>query len=236
MEYLGTIGFISGMLAVGAFAFTSWKAYRVVKPELLKLFVTSFALFAVAMGVWAVAALPSLSADIRPLLFATDVLLLTATACMSFILLGGVRIYSATLFATLAAVLLAHRMSQYPPTGYVADGLLYFNLDGIVRTILVIAFALIWLPAMYKVANILALDRVLAPLGRVLTLCFILLTLVSATFLGARRPSVIIGLFLMITVLFAAMTVMNALLVKVHNSPVKKEKVHAAKRAATKSR
>lgn len=234
---LGTFGFFIGAIAIALFAVTAWKAYRTVEPVKLRLFVTAFLLFALAMAIWGLSVAQPDAYSIRPFLFAGDTLLVLATACMAFVLLGGMRIMTGVIAGLLAALLLANRMSSYPPTGYVENGLLHFNLTGGVRTVFLLAFVLIWLPAMLSVAAGLSRDRVFAGLSNVLTSCFILLVLVSALFVSARRPSMIIGQFTLIAVLFLAMTAVNILLIKLHNElVVAKGAKHVRRHAAAKSR
>jgi hypothetical protein len=232
----GTLGFIIGALTIGSFAVTARHAYKTVDPTKLRLFVTAFLLFALAMVIWSLATTRPDYYDIQPILFASDVLLVIGTACMAFILLDGIRIVTAVLVSLIGALLLATRMGAYPPIGYVHDGLLYFNLVGGVRTVTVLAFGLIWLPAMLSVAGSLSRDRIFSGLGRALSSCFMALVLATAFFLSARRPSMIIIQFAFIAFLFLAMTVVNVLLINLHKELAKESAQGEAKHAARKQR
>lgn len=225
----GTLGFFIGAITITSFAVTSWRAYNLVSQTKLRLFVTAFLLFAAAMAVWGLTALKPENTNIQPLLVISDILVATATACMAFVLLGGVRIVTALIIGILGALLITDRVYFYPPAGYVHNGLLFFNLSGGVRTAFLVAFVLIWLPAMLSVAGELARDKAFSGMQHALNACFILLILVSALFVCARRSSTIITEFAMIDALFLAMALVNGLAITLHQELAKE----GAPRAAT---
>lgn len=207
---LGTLGFTIGAFTIALFAATSYRAYRFVNQRRLTLFCSAFAMLAVAMLLWAMAAASSSDVVIlHRLLFASDVLLLTGTAAMVALLFKTTNVLGGILLTMVGAVALAFRATAYPPTGFVQNGLLYFNLNGGVRFIVLLAFVLGWLPGMVLVASEAAHDPVLEHVSSSLKASFVSLVLVSSLFLTARRSGVMITLFVLVAALFLVMSFLN---------------------------
>lgn len=233
----GTIGFLIGAAAIASFAATSFYAYRFADPRKLHLFVTAFGLFAVAMVLWAVAVASGNAIAVTRLLYASDALLLAGTVAMAMLLWGRQNVILNVGLGSLAALLLSLRAFDYTPTGYVHDGLLYFNLTGGVRTVILLSFVLIWLPAMIQMAFSVARDPLLFAVRNALTSCFTALVFVTAFFLSAKRAAVIVPLFAFIAALFLIMSILNVLIMRAgrssaeHAATPKKGKVsHASAR------
>jgi len=232
---IGSIGFSVGALAVGIFAVTAHRAYRSLSPRNLSLFCSAFGMLAVAMVVWAFAATDYSDQTISTLLFASDALLISATICMALTLVKSASPLFYVAGAAIGSLLLALRFEYYPPTGFVRDGLLHFNLHGGVRTILIGLFVFVWLMAMIRVAQQITRNATLAPLRSALIINFAAIVAAVALFLSARRSSIIISLFIVIVGLFLTLSAINVLLQRIPRSTVpatkhrKKESVHGAK-------
>jgi len=215
----GILGFIVGAVVIGFFAATSIRAYTAVDKAKLQLFSLSFGLLATAMLLWALTiGYQQSTSTITSLLLASDILLITGTVLMALILVGTSSILSIIGLATVGALLASLRALHYPPTGYVKDGLLYFNLTNDVKTVIMLAFGLVWLPAVIVIARQAARDGVFKGLERALISCFIALVLLSALFMTARRSAVIISLFIVIAVIFAGMGAINLMIIQFHAS------------------
>ena len=224
----GTVGFVLAAAAICGFAYTSDKAYVVVKPLQRQLFVLAFGLLAVAMLFWAIAVSFANDTNVNQLLFVTDTLLLGATACMALILCGEVSAIIVGGLITISGIVLALRAFVYLPTGFVHDGLLYFNLAGGVRFITLLAFVAVWLPALLTITRQLAIDKAFKGLHNSLSSSFIGLILVTGLFLSARQSKVIISLFILVIGLFLAMLCLNLLVMKLHKQL--EDAAHAAHR------
>lgn len=224
----GTVGFVLAAAAISGFAYTANQAYIVVKPLQRTLFVLAFGLLALSMLFWALTVTFTNSTNSSQLLFTTDALLLAATACMAVILCGQVSAVIVGGLITISAVVLALRAFVYLPTGFVHDGLLYFNLAGGVRLVILLAFVAVWLPALLTITRQLAIDKAFNGLQNSLSSCFVGLVLVTGLFLSARQSKVIISLFILVIGLFLAMSCLNLLVIKLHKQL--EDAAHAAHR------
>lgn len=224
---LGVVGFIAGSIVVGSFAYSAQRAYATTVPSRkLRLFTAAFGALAAAMLIWSFAAAAHNPLSIQELVLASDCLLLFATGCMLLLLLNHTSISLLVLLAFAGSLLIGLRAFAYPPTALVRNGLLYFNLDSPLKVIFVGAFALIWLPAVMTVAGYAGREKSFPGLQNALTLAFAALIVVTGLFVATRRSSVIIGLFILIPLLFLAMTAINFIVLKLHQS---QEEPHAAK-------
>lgn len=217
---LGIIGFLIGALVIASFAITSQDAYATVEPRRLKLFGFAFGSLALTMLLWAgVVAMGSDNPiNTREMLVAGDVILLAGTSALVAGMFRRTSILVMLCLAAVAALAVMVRSFQYPPAGFVLDGLLHFNLTGDIRLAFTGIFLLIWLPAMIQVAREAVQDRAFIGLEKALPASFMVLIFVTTLFLSARRPAVIIGLFVAIIVTFLAMTLVNLIAIHLHGT------------------
>lgn len=214
---LGVIGFTAAAIVITSFVWSASRAYIGVDTFRFSFFKLAFGLLAAAMLVWAVVVLRNDTLVTKELMLAADALLLAATICMVVVATGPLPIYLYTLFGVASALLLGYRAYMETSAAYVQDGLLYFNLEGASRFVVVGIFALIWLPAaMFFASKIARSDPLLRRRQLTLQLYFVALVAVFGVFAKARRPEAIIWLFVMIVALFLVMASFNLALVGAH--------------------
>jgi hypothetical protein len=223
---IGIIGFLVGAMAIALFAATAYRAYVFADSRKLRLFCTAFGLLAAAMVIWALTVAESDNVmAVTRLLFCSDVLLMAGTVAMASIFTAQFNIVLTVCLSIVGSALLATRAFVYPPTGYIQNGLLYFNLTGSVRLVLLLVFVAIWLPAMVYMSFSVGRDPLLRGMGTGLTMTFVTLVFATALFLAARRSQVIIALFICIALLFIIVAVINILILYAHRKEQTGKKV-----------
>lgn len=223
---LGTIGFVTAGVIIALFAYTSNHAYKTIPFSIRTPFVAAYGLLAAAMFVWALVVASNDIDTVIPLMLVSDILLLLATAANIAILTPFARRWwMITLLGAVIALLTVLRAYDYQPEAYVLDGLLYFNVSQAFLTILVGTLVATWLPAAAIIATQATAPKVLLPLRKPLVFYFISLVLITAAFLTAHRPEMIVGLFFLVGLFFALATATNVGIDKV----LQKEAAHHGK-------
>lgn len=180
------------------------------------LFTLAFSLLALCMLVWLTVVVINDARVTKELILASDALLLMGSACMILIFVKHYESYIAPLLALLGSVLLGIRAVSRPPTAYVHDGLLYFNLNTSMKALIVGGFLLFWLPGVMNVASYISQDISLRGGQNLVPMLFTFTILSTALFVSARRSWVIIVLFVVITILFGVMAAINVTISKIH--------------------
>ncbi|MCA9325759.1 hypothetical protein KDA23_06925 [Candidatus Saccharibacteria bacterium] len=227
---LGAIGFIVAAIAILGFVWSCQKAYVQVDPFRLWAFCFAFTLMAVSMLLWAMITIVADPVVTQNFMLATDVLLLLGTAAMIMVATGRPTMLQATLLAGVVALTVSYRAYLQPPTAYVQDGLLFFNLLGASRLVIVGIFAFIWLPvAMYFASQIAQSNPIMRTRTWTFQIYFVALAAVFGMFAKAQRSAAIIALFIIMIALFGLLALFNVTLTKMQ--PIKRGKTHAARKA-----
>lgn len=206
---LGVIGFGLAAIVIFTFAWTSLRVYTSVSPYRRQAFAVAFCLLAAAMALWALAVAANDPLVTARMMLAADSLVIAGTAAMIMVVIGRTSLAAIALIGLIGALLLSYRVYVEPSTAYVQQGLLFFNLEGNSRLVVVGIFALVWLPIAMYFAGQAARDPLLAKRRLSFQLYFVALVAVFGIFVKARRPAAIIGLFVIIIVLFLAAILFN---------------------------
>lgn len=217
---LGLIGFISLAMVIGAYVYTSYTNYELVPLREKRLFAGAYGLLGLSAIIWASTFLLPENA-VSPLVFASDAMLVTATGCMLGIIFDIARPRIFAPFVLAGAGILTLRAFVVPPSAYVADGLLIFNLSQAEALVFGLVFLAAWLPATIKIVHLALHSSRLLPLRNVMSFVFISVVLMTGFFLTARRPIMIIVSFVSIIMLFALLTGFNVMLKRLHGSEAK---------------
>lgn len=211
---LGLIGFLTLALIVGVYAYTSYANYTLVPLREKRLFVSAYGLLGMAALVWA-ATFVVPEAAVSPLVFASDVVLIAATGCMLGVIfdIARPRIFAPLVLA--GAGILTVRAFVVPPSAYIADGLLIFNLSRVEALVFGLVFLIAWLPATIKVVHLALRSPRLLPFSGIVSFLFISVVLMTGFFLTAIRPIMIIISFASIVVLFALLIGFNSMLKRI---------------------
>lgn len=212
---IGLIGFIIAAAAITSFVWSNQKVYTTVEPTRLKLFNVAFGLIAIAMLFWATIVAANDAAITQRFMVASDCLIGLGSLCMFLVIFRQFSALVLSLLGGVLAVFVSYRAYVQVPTAYVHNGLLYFNLQGSSRLLIIGLFAIIWLPAMMLVANDVANHPAFHGKRLSLQMYFVFLVALLALFAKARRPGAIIGLFAMIVLVFVVLTVLNLTLAKI---------------------
>lgn len=207
---LGAIGFLIAALVIAGYAVSSSLVYTLAPPRQRYSFALAYTLLAIAMLFWMVAVASGGGSSLPGFILASDVVLIGATLAMinvKYDLLA--QWWLLALLIAGAALLTALRAYIYPPTAFVSDGLLYFNLPPVVLAVFLTTFTLIWLPASAQVVRqVMSLDG-LRWLQNLTAHVFTAIIIVTGLFLSARRPVMVILLFIVLVSMFAGLLAFN---------------------------
>lgn len=219
---LGMIGFLALALVVSIYVYTCYANYTLVPLREKRLFVSAYGLLGLAALVWATTFLVAEEA-VSPLVFASDAILVAATGCMLGIIFNIARPRILLPLVLAGAGILTVRAFVVPPTAYVADDLLIFNLSQTEALMFGLVFLIAWLPATIKIVHLALRSPRLLPFRGVVSFLFISVVLMTGFFLTARRPIMIIISFASIILLFAILVGTNVVLKRI-------DKVHGKQR------
>ena len=222
---LGMIGFLTLACVVSAYAYTCHVNYTLVPLRERRLFTAAYGLLGLTAVVWATTFLV-VEGAVPALVFTSDIMLVVATACILGVVLD---IAKPTVYMPLILVgsgLLTARAFAFPPTAYVADGLLFFNLSQLQALVIGLIFLIAWLPATIKVAYLALRSPRLLPFRNLVSFLFTSVVLMTGFFLAARRPIMIVVTFVSIILLFAILTGVNIALDRIDKAHGKQKVQH----------
>lgn len=211
---LGMIGFLALALVVSIYVYTCYANYMLVPLQEKRLFVSAYGLLGLAALVWATTFFVS-EEVVSQLVFMSDAILIAATGCMLGIIFDITRPRILVPLVLAGAGILMVRAFVVPPTAYVADGLLIFNLSQMEALVFGLVFLIAWLPATIKFVHLALRSPRLLPFRNVVSFLFISVVLMTGFFLTARRPIMIIISFASIILLFAILVGTNAVLKRI---------------------
>lgn len=210
---LGVIGFLVVSFLLVAYAITFEKSARARQISSLDAYLAAFYIMAISCAVWATAVLYDIF--VPQLVFMSDVLLLAATVCMLSILVPVMRSPALVILVSFVATgLITLRAWAYPPTAFVSENLLHFNLPRGPMIVIGAFFLAIWLPAGVKMINALGLPEKARRVRYALVSAYVTTMLMVAYFLSAVRPVMIVLTFASVAVLLLIMTIENIMLSK----------------------
>lgn len=221
---LGLIGFLMLAVFIGVYVYTCYANYALVSIREKRLFVNAYGLLGLSALVWAATFFVT-EKSVSQLVFASDVLLVIATGCMLGVIFDITRPRVFAPLVLAGSALLTVRAFIVPPTAYVADDLLIFNLSQAEALVIGLTFLAAWLPATIKVVHLALNSSRLAPFRNIVSFLFMSVVLMTGFFLTARRPVMIVISFVSIILLFTVLVGLNFALKridKVHG----KQKVH----------
>lgn len=221
---LGMIGFLTLACVVGAYVYTCHVNYTLVPPRERRLFTAAYGLLGLAAVIWSTTFLVPEGA-VSALVFASDIVLIVASGCILGVVLDITKLQILIPVTLAGASLLTVRAFVFPPTAYVADGLLIFNLSQAQALVVGLIFLIAWLPATIKVVYLALRSPSLLPFRNVVSFLFISVVLMTGFFLTARRPVMIIISFASIILLFAILVGTNIVLKRIDKAHGK-QKVH----------
>ena len=128
------------------------------------------------------------------------------------IIIDITRPLTTSLLAILLATFVALRIYVYKPEAFLSDGLLHFNLQGYPQIVLIGVILGIWFPAIMIVSGRVARAFHVPGLKGLMLFAYGSLALATAVFFSARTSVMIIASFVVIEVIFAALSVLNILL------------------------
>lgn len=210
---LGMVGFLSLVLAVGAYALTSLSGYRLVPLRTRRLFVSGYSLLALSALVWALTFVVPESA-IAGLVFMTDIMLVVASVAMLAIVVDVTRPVIMLPVTVIAAGLLTFRAFVMPSDALIDGGILYLNLGQWIAGFIGLVFLALWLPATIRVVNVAFATPALQALRNVILYLFMATILMASFFLAARRPAIVIITFVSVIGFFLVLTGLNILLIR----------------------
>lgn len=199
---LGAIGFLVAAFSVILFTTTFNRAFPLPNKRTNEAFAYALYSLAAALVLWGAATFFNDKIFTKEAIYAGELLLAAGSVAMLNVIapLDALDNMLATLVAGLALV---YRQTSVPMTAYVQNGLLHFNLQGGFRSVVLIAFLVIWFPAMFMLARrVCQVFPQLAAIQSSILLYFTSLTFLTALFLSARRDGMIIAQFIGVIVLF----------------------------------
>lgn len=211
---LGLIGFLALAFVIGVYVYMCYINYTFVPIREKRLFVSAYGLLGLAALVWAATFFVA-KEIVSPLVFASDIILVAATGCMLGIIFDIARPRILAPLVLAGTSILTVRAFVVPPSAYVADGLLFFNLSQAEALVFGLVFLIVWLPATIKVVHLALQSPRLLPFRNVVSFLFISVVLMTGFFLTARRPVMIIISFVSIILLFALLVGVNILLKRI---------------------
>ena len=214
---LGLIGLLTLALIVSVYAYTSYANYTLVPLRERRLFVSAYGLLGVNALVWA-ATFVVPEAAVSPLVFASDVVLIAATGCMLGVIFDIARPRIFALLVLAGTSILTVRAFVVPPSAYIADGLLIFNLSRVEALVFGLVFVIAWLPATVKVVHLALRSPRLLPFSGIVSFLFMSVVLMTGFFLTARRPIMIVISFVSIVLLFAFLAGFNSMLKRINKT------------------
>lgn len=207
---LGVIGFISAAIAIALFIFSYRRAYPRVDARTSSPLVIGLSLLMIVMVFCAfIVSQASTGQYLAPMILTIDVIMLIATGFMLSILLPGNSKLLTILLIVFMALVIGYRAYTLPPTAYVLDGILYFNLEGAARTLLMIAILGIWYPALHIAGSRAAQTLSLPGLSTVLALGYFMLAVATAAFFSTTQRSMIIATFGGLVLTFISIAAIN---------------------------
>lgn len=211
---LGVIGFLALALVIGIYVYTCYANYNLVPLREKRLFVSAYILLGLASLVWAATFFVNAEV-VAPLVFASDVMLIVGTGCMLGVVFDIARPRVFAPLVVTGASILTIRAFVMPPSAYVADGLLFFNLSQVEALAFGLVFLSAWLPATIKIIHLALQSPRLLPFRNVVSYLFISVILMTGFFLTARRPIMIVISFASIIILFALLAGVNVALKRI---------------------
>lgn len=222
---LGLIGFLTLAFVIGIYVYTCYANYTFVPLREKRLFVSAYGHLGLAALVWAATFFVA-EETVSPLVFASDVILLAATACMLGVIFDIARPRILAPLVLAGTSILTVRAFVVPPSAYVADGLLIFNLSQVEALVFGLVFLIAWLPATIKVVHLALRSPRLLPFRNIVSFLFISVVLMTGFFLTARRPIMIIISFASIILLFALLAGVNVVLKRIDKAHGKQKVQH----------
>lgn len=207
----GFVGFIVAAIVVGFFAQTFYKTYAQVESRVRKSFTTSFVLLAIAMALWGVAALSGQATVVGNMVLAGDILLVIATGYLFHAVFDLSEPWLAGLLVVPGALLIVLRANMYPTEAYVDGGLLYFNLTGAPRIVLLTVLIAIWLPITLHV-----MSRAVRSIGRddlriIVQASCVSCIMATTIFVAAFQHKVVVASFIFVILAFMGLAASNVL-------------------------
>lgn len=226
---LGVIGFLSAAGAIIAFLWSVKVAFPRLDPTTSHAFTTAFSMLACVMLLSAITLIVGQDTDIRPLILAIDVVMLTATGFLLSILVNLRNPLLLSMLAVIAGLVVSVRAFTLLPESTIDNGILFFNLTGAVRTVFMATILGIWLPAVVLVGKRAAQTMNVPGLENVFMLAYFMLAAITACFFSTSDRRMVIATFGALILVFVGLAVVNlqvARLGKVFAGP-KKVKKHA---------
>jgi hypothetical protein len=222
---LGLIGFLALAFVIGIYVNTCYTNYVLVPLREKRLFVSGYGFLGLASVIWAATFFVG-EQTVSQLVFTSDVLLVAATGCMLGIFFDIARPRILAPLVLAGAGILTVRAFVVPPSAYVADDLLIFNLSQVEALVFGLVFLIAWLPATIKVVHLALRSPRLLPFSNVVSFIFISVVLMTGFFLTARRPIMIISSFASIILLFTLLAGMNVALKRIDKAHGKQKVQH----------
>ncbi len=224
---LGVIGFISAFFAILLFVASFRYAYPRLDRSVALSFTSAFMMLASIMAFAAIALLIDNPETLKSTIIAIDIVLLIATGFLLNILLPIKNPLILTLLAVVAGLAIAARVTS-EPTAVISEGILYFNIEGSMRLIMMAGLFGVWFPASYIVARQAVKTVAAEQFHRIIELAYIMLTISAGIFFAARTQNMILASFGALVVTFVSITGFNVMLKRITDMMLsKKRRRHA---------
>lgn len=210
---LGLIGFFTAAASIIFFVQSFKKTFTNLDKKTMLAFTTAFSMLASVMILCGVISARQDPETTRTLILAVDVVMLVATGLLLTIFVK-LESHTLTALSVVAGLLVGARAFLEPIVAKTADGILYFNLSGAPRAVLLALILGIWLPAAAIAASRAARTVAVSGLANLMTAAYIMLTVITAVLFSSQQRPIIIGTFGLLVAIFFVLGLANITLGK----------------------
>lgn len=190
-------------------------AVRLIHSVSLKSFAYAYFSLSLAFLVWGLVTFLGDQNLLNLSVISGNILLLLSTIFLLGLLFETNKLIVTTIGGLLSFIFVWWRTTYFPPQPLISDGVLVFNTQLPVATILGLILLLVWLPTNIKVANLVAKRLKIKGMPFIYSSVYVMATLASLLFISARTIPVIILSFVGITLCFAMLIASNVVIDKV---------------------